>query len=284
MDRSEGRCDSRVTWPDVERSAHARFFEEVAVPLLPGAEPFSHEGGPVGALVLHGFTGSPASMRPLAEHLADDGLTVELPRLPGHGTTWRDLAVCRWDDFLSEADRALSSLRARCDTVVALGLSVGGSLCLRLAETRPRDLAGLVLVNPAVDFHHPAKPLLPLLRHVVPSIPGVINDVKKAGVDEIGYDRLPLLTFHSVVHDGWRSVRDDIARVEVPVLLLHSRVDHTVSPSDSAWILANLTTPDVTEVWLEHSFHVATLDNDAPRIHDLSLEFVHRVAPARTDT
>ena len=69
------------------------------MPLIPGAEPFSHDGGPVGALVVHGFTGSPKSMRPWAEHLAAAGLSVRLPRLPGHGSTWRDMAVTTWDDW-----------------------------------------------------------------------------------------------------------------------------------------------------------------------------------------
>ena len=120
------------------------------MPLMPGAEPWSHDGGPVGVLVLHGFTGSPRSMRPWAEHLAEAGFTVDLPRLPGHGTTWKDMQVTRWDDWYAEADRSLTALRERCATTFVVGLSMGGSLSLRLAEKRPDDVAGLVLVNPAV--------------------------------------------------------------------------------------------------------------------------------------
>ena len=69
--------------------------------------------GPNGALVLHGFTGSPVSMRPLAEALADAGFAVEMPRLPGHGTDAADLALTTWDDWLAEAERALATLQAR---------------------------------------------------------------------------------------------------------------------------------------------------------------------------
>ncbi len=53
---------------------------------IPGAEPWSAAGGPLGVLVLHGFTGNPQSMRSLAEAFAAAGYTVELPLLPGHGT------------------------------------------------------------------------------------------------------------------------------------------------------------------------------------------------------
>jgi carboxylesterase len=248
------------------------------VPLLPGAEPFSHEGGPVGVLVLHGFTGSPKSMRPWAEHLAAAGLTVELPRLPGHGTRWQDMAVTRWDDWYAEVDRSFGSLRGRCESVFVMGLSMGGSLALRLAEQRPDEVAGLVLVNPAVHTERADRHLLPLLRHVVKAFPGIVNDIKKPGQDEGGYDKLPLQSAYSM-QQGWAQIKADISRVSAPLLLLHSREDHVVEPSNAAWVLAHVSSPDRTEVWLEDSYHVATLDNDAPLIFDRSVEFVHRLAP-----
>ena len=69
------------------------------MPLLPGAEPYSHAGGRVGALVLHGFTGQPLSVKPWGQHLAGAGLSVEVPRLPGHGTRWQDLNLTTWNDW-----------------------------------------------------------------------------------------------------------------------------------------------------------------------------------------
>ena len=104
------------------------------MPLLPGAKPFFADGGPVGVLVVHGFTGSPQSMRPWAEHLAAAGHTVSLPRLPGHGTRWEDLQLTRWPDWYGEVDNAFRALRSRCDQVFVMGLSMGGTLSLRLAE------------------------------------------------------------------------------------------------------------------------------------------------------
>ena len=179
------------------------------MPLMTGAEAWTHDGGPVGVLVIHGFTGSPISMRPWAEHLAAEGFTVALPRLPGHGTTWKDMSVTRWDDWYAEVDRALSSLRESCETVFVMGLSMGGSLTLRLAEKRPGDIAGIVLVNPAVHTERKDAFLLPLLRHIVPAFPGVRNDIKKPGQDEGAYDKMPLQCVYSL-QSAWKVIKADI--------------------------------------------------------------------------
>ena len=95
------------------------------MPLLPGAEPFTHHGGATGVLLCHGFTGSPQSLRPWAEYLAEAGLSVWLPRLPGHGTTWQEMARTRWEDWYAEVDRAFDELRAKSDEIFVMGLSMG---------------------------------------------------------------------------------------------------------------------------------------------------------------
>ncbi|MFI5100071.1 MAG: alpha/beta hydrolase [Actinomycetes bacterium] len=253
------------------------------MPLIPGAEPFAHDGGPVGALVVHGFTGSPKSMRPWADELAAAGLTVRLPRLPGHGSTWQDMALTRWDDWYAEVDSALTDLAGRCSDVFVLGLSMGGSLSLRLAELRGDAVRGLVLVNPSVHSENKALVALPLLKSVVPSLKGIGNDIAKPGQDEGCYDRVPLKALHSLTQ-GWAAVKADIAKVDQPLLLFRSSQDHVVEPSNAAWILSHVRSTDLTERVLPNSYHVATLDNDAPEIFAGSLEFVRRLAPAAADT
>lgn len=248
------------------------------MPLVPGAEPVLHEGGPVGVLVLHGFTGQPTSVKPWAQHLADAGLTVSVPRLPGHGTRWQDMNVTTWEDWYAEVDRAFTDLRGRCQTTFVMGLSMGGSLSLRLAEQRPDEVAGLVLVNPAVHSERPDRFLLPIIRFVVPSFPGISNDIKKPGGDEGAYDKLPLKAAYSLTQ-LWSAVKTDIAKVDQPLLVFRSAEDHVVEPSNTAWILEHVSSTDTSEVVLADSYHVATLDNDAPTIFDGSLEFVRRLAP-----
>ncbi|MFF0391608.1 alpha/beta hydrolase [Kitasatospora sp. NPDC004615] len=249
------------------------------MPLMPGAEPYRHDGGPVGVLLVHGFTGSPQSMRPWAEHLADAGLTVSVPLLPGHGTRWQDLQPTRWEDWYATAETALLELADRCEQVFVCALSMGGALALKLAEKHGDRISGLVLVNPSVRSDNPATVLLPVLRHLLPSLPGIASDIAKPGTTEVGYDRLPLHAAWSLAR-LWKSVQAGMPRVTQPVLLLHSPQDHVVSPHNSAMVLARISSTDVTELLLDRSFHVATLDHDAGLIFGASLDFVRRLAPA----
>ncbi|MFI0431735.1 MAG: alpha/beta hydrolase [Candidatus Nanopelagicales bacterium] len=245
------------------------------MPLLPDAEPFYHEGGDVGVLVIHGFTGTPKSMKPWATHLAEAGYTVSLPRLPGHGTSWQEMNKTRWEDWYGEVERELNDLQGRCASVFVMGLSMGGTLTLRLAEQRD-DVAGIVLVNPAVHTERPDRFALPVLRHVVPAFPGITNDIKKPGQDEGGYSKIPLQAAYSL-SQLWGKVKADIAQVTTPVLLLHSVDDHVVEPSNSEFVLANVGSNDVVDIELLNSYHVATLDYDAPLIFSESVAFMERV-------
>jgi carboxylesterase len=247
------------------------------VPLLPGAEPFHATGGPVGALVVHGFTGSPVSMRPWAEHLAAAGLTVALPRLPGHGSRWEDLNLTRWPDWYAEVDRALSDLRANCEQVFVMGLSMGACLALRLAEERGGDVAGLVLVNPSLMTRDPRIRFTGLISRVIPSTPGIVDDIKKPGVTEGGYARMPTRALHSL-RQLWALTVTDLGKVTAPLLVFRSSVDHVVEPDSTRLLLARVGSADVEERVLADSYHVATLDNDAPAIFDGSVAFVRRLS------
>ena len=241
------------------------------------ALPFRHCGGDVGVLLCHGFTGNPASLRPWANRLAAEGFTVELPLLPGHGTTWQQMNRTTFDDWLGAVSSMLADLHRRCRSVVVGGLSMGGTLTLRLAELHGDSIAGIVLVNPAVMSLRREMKVLPVLKHLVPSLKGIADDIAKPGQSEFGYDRTPLKAVDSL-RKGWAETRADLHRVTGPVLLLHSRVDHVVEPENSVEILANIGSTDVTEIVLERSFHVATLDHDAELIFDTSVEFIRRVA------
>jgi carboxylesterase len=253
------------------------------VSIAPTAEPFyadaipdPDDGQRVGVLLSQGFTGSPASMVPWGRFLAEHGYGVSVPRLPGHGTTWQELNRTRWADWYAEVERAFEKLRANCDQVVVGGLSMGGSLVLRLAADRSREVAGIVLVNPAVNIDRKDVLALPILKHVVPSFPGIANDIKKAGVEEHGYDRTPLKATHSML-TSWKRLREDLPKVTQPLLVFTSAVDHVVDPSSARIITSTVSSRDLTQRTLENSYHVATLDNDAPTIFEESAQFIRRV-------
>src|SRR3954451_24096452 len=160
---------------------------------------------PIGVLLVHGFTGSPASMKPWAQALAEQGYAVEVPLLPGHGTRWQDLNQVSWTQWYDEAAAAFDRLRAQCDAVVVGGMSMGGSVALRIAEERGDQVSGIVLVNPFLSSSRKELVALPLLKHVVPSLRGVVNDIKKPDQDEVGFPRLPLKGL-SAVMDMWKIV------------------------------------------------------------------------------
>jgi len=250
------------------------------VEIRPGCEPWSCEGSgdnrDIGILVVHGFTGSPASMRPLAEDLAQRGFAVELPLMPGHGTHVKELMSVRWQDLARETVGAFERLRARTRRQVAVGLSVGGLLSLRLAQTRGDDLSGLVMINPFLGTDAPMAKLLPIMRLLVSSFPGVINDIAKPGMDEVGYERLPLRALYSLTQLQRQAIAG-LPDTTVPTLLLTSREDHVVGDFSAKLIPDRIGAVEFEHVWLERSYHVATLDYDYPEILDRTAALAERV-------
>jgi carboxylesterase len=243
------------------------------------AEPFSADGGPVGVVLSHGFTGMPASVRPWAEHLAAAGFSVRLPLLPGHGRTWQETNRSRWPQWYGAVEAAYAELAARCTTVFAGGLSMGATLVTRLAETKGDAIAGLVLVNPSFGTERFDAKFARYISWAVRSRPGIGGDIKKPGVGEPTVGRTPVAAFASV-QQLWRVTRADFPRITAPVLVYRSREDHVVEPLSARLLTHGATSTSVREVILENSYHVATLDNDAPTIFDGSVEFFRSLTPA----
>ncbi len=243
--------------------------------VIPGHEAWSGGEGDAGVLMLHGYTSSPYGIRPLAEHIAEAGFSVELPRLPGHGTRWQDLAKTTWRDWAREAIGALEVLRSRTRVQAVVGLSIGGTLALHLAETRD-DIAGLAVVNPFLFSSKPIAKLLPVLKMLLPSLPAFGNDIALEGGDEQPYERNPLRSQASVFEIG-RRVRKDLAEVRCPLLVMTSRQDHVVETANSEEVVAGVSSTDVEHVWLERSYHVAPLDHDRAEIEQRIVDFLRRV-------
>lgn len=249
-------------------------------PLSSPAKPELTGGRSIGVLLCHGFTGSPASMRPWAEHLVERGYAVEMPLLPGHGTTWQEMNKTGWADWYAEVTRCLAKLVAHNDDVVLAGLSMGGALMLRLAADHPEKVRGIVVVNPAVSTERKDVLALPMLKHVIGAFPGISDDIKKPGVTEHGYTKTPLRAADSMM-TAWKSLRADLHRVTAPLLYFKSATDHVVDPSSQRIIVGSVGSTDLEVRMLADSYHVATLDNDAETIFAESAEFIDRVcAPA----
>lgn len=240
--------------------------------LLEGAEPFEIGSGELGVLLVHGFTGCPQSMRLWGESLASKGFTVSCPLLPGHGTEWQDLQQTGWREWVASAREALDSLTARCDRVFVGGLSMGGTITYYLAATAPEEVKGIVPVSAALVSRDPRLIVLPVLKHFVPSLPGIANDIADTEHSEVAYDRVPLRALSSLL-ELQAETRKRLRDVTCPALIFHSRQDHVVEPENMGFAATRLGSSEVRLRWLERSFHVATLDVEREQIFSESAAF-----------
>ena len=226
--------------------------------------------------MLHGFTGSPASVRPWAEGLHEAGYTVSVPRIAGHGTSPSDLNQTNWSDWYSSAEDAYVELSQKCDRVFVAGFSVGGALALKLAQIRGNEIEGLLLLNPSIFDDRKFFKVLPLLKHLVPSVKGGPTDVAQPGAPKHGYDRIPLRALDSV-RELWKEVEANLYQVDLPILIGYSINDHVVNPACSQTVIDNVTSSSIREIIFEHSFHNVALDYELEDLITESVEYIRDV-------
>ncbi len=243
---------------------------------IANSESFYLSGGKTGVLLLHGFTGSPASILPWAHGIHDAGYTVSVPRIAGHGTNWQDLNKSSWKDWYDSAESAFLALKENCDRVFVGGFSVGGALALKLAQIRGSEIEGLLLLNPSIFDERKFFQLLPLLKHLLPSIRGGTSDVAQPNPPIHGYDRIPLKALDSV-RTLWREVESDLYLVDLPVLIGYSVNDHVVNPNCSHTIIDNISSPSIREIIFERSFHNVALDFELQDLIAESVEYIQDV-------
>jgi len=241
------------------------------------AQPFYFEGNATGVLVIHGFTGCTQSMLPYGKALAARGYTVMGPRLPGHGTTVEDMALRRYTEWTGEAERALQELNGKCRQIFVTGLSMGGSITLYLAARFGAKVTGIITIN-ALALTQPLLRLTPVLKYLVKTRPGVGSDIKKPGARESCYSQVSVSAAHELTK-LLKVMRQGLPGVDVPALVMASREDHVVpEPANAEYIMAKLGSKDKELLWLENSYHVATLDNDAEIIFEKAGQFIERWA------
>jgi len=243
-------------------------------PILPGAEPFFFAGSDVGCLVSHGFTGTTQSMRFLGEYLnKEGGFTVTGPRLKGHGTAPEDMAETSAEDWIRSVEGALVTLRQHCTKIFATGLSMGGTLTLYMAAMHADVFAGAVPINAAVFLDAPDLAALAFSAEAPPTMPGVGSDIKQPGVTELAYPVVPVPAIRQL-YALMSVTRELLPRVVCPALVFQSKDDHVVNPNNAPYILDHIAAKDKRLVWLENSYHVATLDHDKELIASETLSFI----------
>jgi carboxylesterase len=252
------------------------------VKVLPGAEAFALGEGRVGALLIHGFTGSPQGVRELGAFLASRGVAVRAPRLPGHGTTWQDLNVRTTEEWVETVEEAFAEITLERDAVFLVGLSFGAALALDLAARYPDRVAGVVTLAGMVETRDPRRFAAPLIRLLTKSLPGAGNDIADPGAAEIAYNRLPTSATYLMLK-FLKRVRLVLPAVRCPILIVHSRNDHTVGPYNAQTIYDTVSSERKELVWLDRSYHVLTLDVDRDEVFQRTYDFIAATSKLEVD-
>ena len=237
--------------------------------------PFLLEGGPVGVLLIHGFTGSPPEMRLVGDYLHQRGLTVSGPLLPGHGTTVEDMNRCQWADWTGHVEGALADLQARCETVFVGGLSMGSLLTLYLAAHHP-ELDGAILYAPAVMVADRMIYLSPVLKYLMRQKPKSDDSDLSNPEAELclwSYEENPAFAAHELLK-LIRRVRRLLPRVTCPLLVVHSTLDQAIHPHSARYTYERASSADKELVTLHDSGHCITVDSEWESVAKKTCEFI----------
>ncbi|NOY97977.1 MAG: alpha/beta fold hydrolase [Chloroflexi bacterium] len=253
--------------------------------IIPTAEPFFFPGKPdaPGCLLVHGFTGAPKEMRWMGEYLAGQGFSALGVRLAGHATRPEDMIRTRYTDWMDSVEDGYHLLRGATDRIFLVGLSMGGILAL-LMSTR-LDVAGVVAMSTPYQLADPrvklAKLISPFFRYLpkTKEPPGSTWFDKEAWREHVSYPQNPVRSI-AELPPLLAEMRAALPRVEVPVLLVHSRND-TYVPSDSMQnIYDALGTPDKQMMWVTESGHVIPREPAKEQVFKAAADFIRRVSGA----
>lgn len=228
--------------------------------------------GDIGVLVLQGFTGTVGSVIYLAKYLSNLGYDVEAPRLSGHGTKWEDLNKVKFTDWIKDVEGAYKKLKERSKNIFIAGLSMGGALTLYMLENYP-EIKGGILINHIVFLKDPRVKYLPVLSLFLKSLPSIASDIKDPSVKEPAYDRTPtrgLLEMIKLLN----VVQKNLGKITQPLLILKSREDHIVPLENVQYTLDRVKSKEKRVIYLENSYHVATMDYDKDLINTYVEDFI----------
>lgn len=239
-------------------------------------QPFMLEGSDHGVLLLHGFTGSAAHMRPLGERLHKQGFTVMGINLPGHAESMDAMGHTGWQEWLDAAKEAFCDLQKRCRTVSVAGLSMGGCLALLIAEQL--HPAAVVTISAPMGVRNP---LLPFAGLAAPLVPHIMWRSRDTGLPlderyDYGYPGFPTRCGASL-HRLIMMARRDLHAVQCPVMIVQSRQDETISADSLDVIAQGVSSVKVGRLWLEGVPHVCTISSALPEIASEMVSFLRDV-------
>jgi len=251
--------------------------------IIPTAEPFLFPGQPgqPGCLLIHGFTGTPKEMRWMGEYLSGQGFPCFGVRLAGHATRPEDMIRARYTDWITSVEDGYHLLRGLADRIYLIGLSMGGALSLLLSTKL--DVVGVVAMSTPyrIPYNYPVwmvKLLSKFIRYQPKSdeLPGASWFDKSAYAEQVSYPRNPVRSgaeLQLLLGD----IRTVLPKVNVPVLLIHSKNDTYVLPENVEHIYMDLGASDKTKLYVTESGHVVTRDAEREKVFRAASEFIHRI-------
>lgn len=245
--------------------------------------PWRMGSGRRGALILHGFAGTPPELRGLGELLAAQGWRCHGPALAGHARTPEDLARTRWSDWVDSARDALDGLFEECDEVVVAGQSTGGTIALHLAATDLRIAAVATLAAP-VWLSGLAQRILPVGKHVIRwhRAGDDVDLYRLEGIEELwSYGMRSTRAIHELVR-LCGVVRDELPQVRAPALVCHGERDRVIDPANAAEIARRLLCArEVRRLMYPRSGHGMSVDIDRDAVFAEVAAWFDGAVPAR---
>jgi carboxylesterase len=241
------------------------------VKILPGCEPRYKKNGARGCLLLHGFTSCPFELRFLGDHLQNEGYTVSIPLLPGHGTSPKDLKGHSWMDWYEASKNALFELRKSCQTVYVIGLSMGGSIALHLSAHYEVD--GIVALAPGLYLKNKLSFLSHILYPFYPYSKKWFGPDIKAEVEIITYDKIPVKSLSELLK-LFKHLQDDLTDINAPLLIVYAKQDHVIDSKSAQKIYQKVSSKNKRILSLRDSYHIITLDIEKEQVFRETINFL----------
>jgi carboxylesterase len=239
--------------------------------ILTGCESIFKSNGKKGCLLLHGFTSCPFELRLLGDHLQNEGFSISIPLLPGHGTSLRDLKAQSWMDWYEAAKMALFELRKTCQTVFVIGLSMGGSIALHLSAHYEVD--GIVALAPGLYLKNKFSFLSHVLYPFYPYSKKWFGPDIKADVETITYDKIPVKSLSELLR-MFKHLRDDLTDINAPLLIIYAKQDHVINGKSAQEIYKKVSSKNKRILGLNDSYHIITLDVEKEQVFRETLNFL----------
>ncbi len=246
-------------------------------------QPFYHKGNDCGVLLIHGFTGTCAHMRPLADALAARGYTVRTINLPGHATAESDMAKATWQQWLHAAKEAAYQMMQEVRVFTVCGLSMGGVLALLIAQQMKVDVC--VPISAPTAVQNRLLPLAGIAAPIIRRIPWGEGTERHKHIDktyDFGYSGFPTAK-GADLNRLIKMANRNLFNIQCPILAVQSDGDETIWEGSADAILEGVGSAVRQKLMLHDMPHVVTLTPEYQTIADAMDRLIQRVSAEKPE-